>query len=85
MTQGKVTITATATKILDANTQRRSFWLQNVGSKSVHIGYNSSVTTNTPKLFATGSYDRELSRDYRGEIWGICATGETSDIAYLDL
>jgi hypothetical protein len=85
MKQGKKAITDVSTKILDANTQRRSFWLQNVGSKVVHIGYNSSVTTDNPKLFATGSYDRELSRDYRGEMWGICATGETSDIAYLDL
>lgn len=85
MTQGKVTITSTATKILDANTQRRSYWIQNRGNKVVYVGYNSLVTTDNPCLYTTGSLDRIVGVDYKGELWGICAAGETSEVSYLDL
>lgn len=85
MNQGKVTITATATKILDANTSRRSYWVQNRGNKVVYIGYDSSVTTDNPCLYTTGSFDRTMDRDYKGELWGICAAGESTDVSFLDL
>jgi len=85
MTQGKKSVTSTATKILDANTSRRSYWIQNRGNKTVYIGYNSSVSTDNPCLYATGSFDRIVGRDYKGEIWAICTAGETSEISYLDL
>jgi len=84
MNQGKVTITDVATKILSADMNRRSFWIMNTGLKKVYIGYSSAATTDNPYLSPTGSFDRELARDYRGNLYGICATGESSTISYVD-
>jgi hypothetical protein len=84
MNQGSITITDTATKILSADMNRRSFWVMNTGLKKIFLGYSSAVTTANPYLSPTGSFDRELARDYRGDIYGICATGETSTISYID-
>ena len=78
-------MSATAKQILAPNPDRRSFWTMNTGGNKVYIGIDNTVDITCPVLMPFGSFDRVTLSDYRGALWGICDTGKTSYVSYLDL
>ena len=78
MSYGSVNIMTTATQIVDANTQRLSLILQNVGSRTIYIGGDSGVSTlNSVALSPLDVLSEEdtPNRMYMGAYYGIVATG----------
>ena len=81
-----VTITINATKIVSANPSRQSLILANVGTGTVYLGPNNTVTTaNGVPLLQDGTFteDDGGSRMFMGEVWGIVAA-DTSDLRYWE-
>lgn len=82
MTFKSVTVTTTATLLLDENMYRQSVIIVNGGSDRVHFGPNASITTaNCPYLIPDGSFAEgtEGSKVYYGAFYGI-TTGGTATI-----
>ena len=76
-----VTVGASATLIIGANSQRISLIIVNTGTPTVYIGQDNTVLTTTGIPLATNGNLTEDSggqKVYCGDIWGICAS--TSDV-----
>ena len=83
---GSITITSgSAVRILEANSQRQSVILSNIGSQTVAIGPTSDVAVTDTPLEANGNLteDNGSMRMYMGEFWGIGATS-TNVITYWE-
>jgi hypothetical protein len=86
MSYNTVTVTGTATKIVNANTQRQSLIIANAGSVTVYIGPDASVTTaNGTPIVAGGNLTEDScgTRVYLGTVYGIVSTG-TCDVRYWE-
>ena len=86
MAYNTVTVTNTATKIVDANSQRQSLIIANAGSVSIFIGPDASVTAaNGTPIVAGGnlSEDSGGTRMQMGPVYGITASG-TADTRYWE-
>lgn len=82
----KVTVSATATKIVSANPSRISLIIQNKGSQTVSIGKNSSIVAGEEVYLKTdGVYQEDNSggRMWKGDVYGITSTS-TSDVVYWE-
>lgn len=81
----QVSMTSTAALIKAAPTSshyRYSITIKNSGSKTVYLGPAATVTSSTG--FPLGSGEAiTLDRTYSA-VYGICASGETSTVAYLE-
>ncbi len=81
-----VNVTIVATKIVGANTDRKSLIIQNASTGNCYIGPDDTVTSTTAVYLVK---DGELSEDsggmrmYMGDIYGIAGTG-TCDIRYWE-
>lgn len=78
---GQVSVGTSVTLIKDANSNRLSVILLNMGSTIVYIGPSSKVSSSTgiPLLQNTA-----LALNYTGAIYGISSSG-TNVVAYLEL
>ena len=86
MSFNTVTVTSTATKIVDANTQRQSLIISNAGSVTIYIGPDNTVTTSNGTPLVSGGNLTEDSGGTRmqlGTVYGIVATG-TCDCRYWE-
>lgn len=88
MAYGTITVTTSATLVVNANTKRQDLIITNNSvSTDVYIGQDSSVTTsNGLPLYANQT--RERSRNggtygWLGPVYAICASG-TADIRYWE-
>ena len=82
----KVNISGTATKIVSANAGRISVMISNLGTQTVYIGKDSSITAGEePFLLQNGSFceDNSGGRMWKGDIYGITTTS-TSDVVYWE-
>ena len=80
---GSVTITDTATKIIDGNNIFRPVLLEITGSHTVYVGDNSSVTTANGLPIIKHQSANEIRLLPGQELWGICSTSQTEDIRYF--
>jgi hypothetical protein len=81
-----ITITTTATKIVSANPNRQSLILANVGTGTVYLGPDDTVTKdNGVPLLQDGTFteDDGGSRMFMGDVWGI-VEASTSDLRYWE-
>ena len=70
------TVTTTATKILSANAERRSFILQNLGFVTVFLGHNDSVTTSIGiEVEPDERYSEQGIGLWKGDVFGIATSG----------
>lgn len=78
-----VTVTTTATKIMDSTPGRRGFVIANNGSNIVYLGFDSSVTSsNGVQLMPQDKWESTGSQSvFKGSIWGITAAN-SSDVRY---
>lgn len=81
---GATSVTTTATDLIATDLSGRvQVMLQNVGSKDVYVGSNSSVTTSNGILLAPGS-SMVLDADDTINVHGITASG-TASVRYFEL
>ncbi|MBH8553316.1 hypothetical protein I8751_13215 [Nostocaceae cyanobacterium CENA357] len=75
-----ITIANTATQVLAANANRKSFTIYNQTSVDIYFDYSSNVTTANYafKLSAGSYYEMPVSPIYQGAVFGIVATGTAS-------
>jgi len=83
----QVAMTDSAASIIASNTGRRKLILKNTESSTVFIGNDASVVDTANN--ANGGYpllggETFLLNDYTGVIYGICASGETAEIAVIE-
>lgn len=82
----KITVSDTATKIVSANASRIGVIVQNLGSTTVYLGKDNSITAGEePFLLQYGSLEEDNSggRMWKGDIYGITTTG-TTDVVYWE-
>lgn len=87
MAYNTVTVTSTATKIVDATANRQSLVISNNSSVTIYIGEDDSVTTsNGINIVAGGniSYDNSGGRMWKGPIYGIVSTA-TANVRYWEV
>lgn len=81
-----VTVTSTATQILDADNARRNVQICNTDNSTiVYIGSDSSVTTaNGMPLYQNQTRENEeILGGYKGAIYGIVSSGSV-DVRYFE-
>lgn len=86
MSYNTVTVTTTATKIVDTTEQRRSLIISNASSVTVYLGFDADVTTaNGLPLVPEGTFQNDNSggRMWLGPYYAIVETG-TADVRYLE-
>ncbi len=86
MSFDSVTVTTTATKIIDANVNRISLILTNISPGTVYIGQDSTVTVSNGVPLSEGdklTEDNGGTRMYLGQFYAIVAAG-TSDIRFWE-
>jgi hypothetical protein len=81
-TYGNISVTATATLIIAANTSRRWVKITNNSSRSIYLGWDASVTTTTGDIL----YRRQsiIITGTTSAVYGIVSTG-TNDVRYLEV
>lgn len=79
---GQTQMTATATSIVASNPNRSSVTICNVSSNTVFLGNTNAVASTTGKRLQSNECIT-LDRNY-GAIFGVCATGITSKVDYLE-
>ena len=86
MAYGTVTVSDTATKIVDAQTDRQELTLVNNSENVVYLGQDDSVTTsNGVPLYETQTQNRSLTTGFwRGPVYGIVSSG-SSDVRYWEV
>ena len=82
MNTGQASMTQTVGAIISANSLRKSLTLTNIGSNDVFIGNDGSVTASNAFKLAPG--DTFVDEVYTGAYQGICDTGLTSTISYIE-
>jgi len=82
---GQKSISTSATKIVDANTDRRTLIIMNHSGSTVFIGKDNTVTTSNGLAVTAGSALNltRLLEGYKGAVYGIVASG-TATISYLE-
>ena len=79
-----VDVTSTATKIVGANSARRSIIIQNLGSADIFIGHDDTVTTTDAlELESNERYTEGGTNVWKGDIFGITASG-TQDVRFWE-
>jgi|TARA_R100000501_G_C2597190_1_gene95353 hypothetical protein len=86
-TYNQVAMGDTAAIVIASNTDRRKLILKNTGSNIVYIGNDNSVVDTANN--ANGGYPIAATEtfylnDYTGDIYGICASGLTSEISLIE-
>jgi len=84
---GTVTITTTATKILDdvKSRYRKSAIITNTSSTNVYLGFDSDVTTANGFLLGEQDvWDTNEPRAHTGFVYGIVGAGSI-DIRFMEL
>jgi len=86
-TYNQVSMSDTATSIISSNSNRKRLLIVNLGSDTVYIGNSSSVVDTADN--ANGGYplknlDEISLADYTGDIYGICASGETATVNVIE-
>jgi len=81
---GSTTVTDSATLIASEDTNRISFKLTNFGLNRVFLGFDNTVTTaNGFPLDQGDVYEQVITDLYQGDVYCICATGESSDVRWV--
>lgn len=86
MSYGTISVTNSATLIVDANTKRRNLSIVNTSSSTdIFIGPDSSVTSsNGLPLYSYSTRDQDrIPEGWQGPVYGITASG-TADIRYWE-
>jgi len=83
----QVAMADSAASIISSNTNRRKLILNNTGGSVVYIGNDNSVVDTANN--ANGGYPIGVGvtfylNDYTGDIYGICASGDTSEISVIE-
>lgn len=82
MNTNQISMSNSATTIIVANTDRKKLLLKNTGTSNVFIGSDNSITASNAFPILTGSTFN--CNDYTGIYYGICDTGETSTIEFIE-
>lgn len=82
----QASMTSTAGLIIASNTSRYRLTLKNIGLKTVFVGPDSSIVVTANS--ANGGFPIKAGKtlvlsDYNGDVYGICASTETSTIAVI--
>lgn len=75
-----ITITDTATLILDAESINRPIYLQIMGNQVVYLGNTTSVTTTNGFPVAKHSAPLWFEFTPGTALYGICSSGQTEDL-----
>lgn len=78
---GTVSIATSATQILALNTSQKKRLITNVGSATIFIGSNNSVTTSNGFPLLVG--ENLNIGDFNGTVYGIVASG-SEDLDFLE-
>lgn len=78
---GTVNVTTSATLILASNTLQKRRVIKNIGSVTVFIGSNNSVTSSTG--FPLDTNNELQIGDFNGTIYGITASS-SSDVIFTE-
>ena len=86
-TYDQVSMTTAAALIIASNANRKQLMIKNMGSDTVYIGDANTVVDTADN--ANGGYKITMDQilyldDYTGDVYGICAGGETATIAYVE-
>jgi len=82
-----VAIGDTPVLIIPQNTTRQSFYLFNHGGKRVFLGETAAEAnvTNGFPIEASSQLSEDRGENlWKGDIWGVCAVGEVSEIRYWE-
>lgn len=79
---GTVSVAATATLIIASNTSQKRRNIKNVGSQTVYLGSDSSVTTSNG--FPLRALESINIGDFNGTIYGIVASSTNNVVFYED-
>ena len=86
MAYNNISVGATATLIVAANSKRQSLIITNDGTVTLYVGPDSSVTaTNGIQIEEDGNFTEDSggSRVYQGDWYGITSSG-TADARYWE-
>lgn len=81
MSHGVVACTATAASVKLSASTRKKLHLYNQGVNTVYIGKDNTVSDTTG--FPLIPQARITLDHYTSDLWAICTTGKTSNLAYL--
>ena len=77
-------ITSEPKEVVPANTDRRALLIQNVGSSTIYLGKNDTISSAiyTVRLLDGDAFEDTSSLD---AWWAVCASGETSTLTYEEV
>ena len=78
----KVTVTATAGVLIEADDKNRVAYINIVGNETIAVG-NSTVTFATGLQIAKHSAPIHIDVPLGETLWAICDTGKTDDVRVL--
>ncbi len=78
----QIAISTTAITVVVASTERTNLVLKNTGTDIVYIGSDNSVTASNG--FPLDAGETYIDTDYAGIYYGICDTGDSSTIMFLE-
>lgn len=73
-----VSITASVTQIIAANSSRKGLRIKNTGTNPLYIGFTNAVTTATSFQIIPSNTAYEFQQNYQGDIYGFCAANRTT-------
>lgn len=77
----QVSVGTTATTIISANTNAKVRTIKNIGSNTIYVGADTSITTSNS--FPIDAGETLQISDYTGVIYGIVAAS-TEDASYIE-
>lgn len=85
MAFGAVSVTTSATRIVENNAKRSNLTISNASFVDVFIGPDNTVTTaNGIPLHGAQTRDQDkIAEGWQGDVWGIVETG-TADVRFWE-
>lgn len=86
-TSGKntlVNVLVTATALVAANPSRNALTLQNLGNKTVYVGFDNTVSESNYAIAINPSLAYEFSIPFKGALWAI-SSAATQSINVVEL
>lgn len=82
MNTDQITVTDAAGLIVASNANRKQLIMKNIGNVPIYIADDNSVTAaNGLPILGGKTFNQN---DFTGDVYGICDTGESADMEFLE-